>query len=146
MLQQILTEIYERDLGKLKAEIESFPDDQSLWERPGNVPNSAGNLCLHLCGNLQHFFGAVLDHSGYVRDRESEFSRSDVPRRELLDEIDAARRSVTAALSKLTDEDLAADYPIEVFGTPMSTGWFATHLATHLSWHLGQIYYLRRLK
>jgi uncharacterized damage-inducible protein DinB len=145
MLQQILTELYERDLNKLKAEIEMYASEVDLWQKPSSVPNSAGNLCLHLNGNLQHFFGAILGGSDYVRDRDAEFSTTGVPREQMLADIDVTLRVVRSALAKLTDADLAANYPIEVFGKPMTTGWFITHLATHLTWHLGQINYHRQM-
>lgn len=145
MLSGILTELYERDLNKLKAEIELYADEADLWKKPGDVPNSAGNLCLHLNGNLQHFFGSVLGATSYIRDRDSEFSKSYVPRAEMLADIGVTLGVVRSTLAKLTDEDLAAIYPIEVFGKPMTTGWFVMHLATHLTWHLGQINYHRRM-
>ena len=145
MLTDILADLYERDLNKLKAEISLYPDEADLWKKPGTVPNSAGNLCLHLNGNLQHFFGAVLGVTGYVRDRDAEFSSTGVPRDTMLADIDTTLAVVRSTLSKLTDEDLAATYPIEVFGKPMTTGFFLTHLATHLTWHLGQISYHRRM-
>lgn len=145
MLTKILTELYERDLTKLKAEIELYADEADLWKKPGEVPNSAGNLCLHLNGNLQHFLGAVLSDSGYIRDRDAEFSTTDVPRGQMHADIDVTLAVVRSTLSNLTEADLAATYPIEVFGKPMTTGWFIAHLATHLTWHLGQINYHRRI-
>lgn len=143
MLIDALLEIYERDLTKLKAEIAQF-HEADLWKKPGSVPNSAGNLCLHLTGNLKHFFGAVLGDTGYIRDRDAEFSTTGVSRDELLVDIDHTIGVVKQTLFNLSDGDLAANYPIEVFGKPMTTAFFATHLAAHLNWHLGQINYLRR--
>lgn len=145
MLRNVLKEIYERDLANLKAEIGKYENESDLWTVKDGITNSAGNLCLHLAGNLQHFFGAVLGHTGYVRDRDAEFARKDVPKAELLSELDAALESVRTTLNKLTDEDLAKAYPIEVFGHPMTTEYFIVHLATHLTYHLGQINYHRRL-
>ncbi len=145
MLKEILIDLYERDLNKLKAEIELYTNEADLWKKPGDVPNSAGNLCLHLNGNLQHFFGATLGSTGYVRERDAEFSTTGVSRAEMLADIDITLDVVRTALTKLTDDDLAATYPIEVFGKPMTTGWFITHLATHLTWHLGQINYHRQM-
>jgi uncharacterized damage-inducible protein DinB len=145
MLKEILIELYERDLNKLKTEIEQFKNEADLWKTSGDVTNSAGNLCQHLTGNLQHFFGAVLGDSGYVRDREAEFAAKTSTRAELLAEIDAASESVKNTLAKLTDDDFAKTYPIDVFGKPMTTGSFLTHLTTHFNYHLGQINYHRRL-
>lgn len=145
MITEVLLSLYQRDLATLRAEIGKFENEGDLWRAEGEIANSAGNLCLHLCGNLQHFFGTVLGGSGYVRDRDSEFARKDVPRAELHAEIDAAVDSVSSTLAGLTDEDLAKVYPVEVFGHPMTTEFFLVHLATHLNYHLGQINYHRRM-
>jgi uncharacterized damage-inducible protein DinB len=145
MLNEILNELYERDLNKLKEEIEAFPSEESLWKIEDGISNSAGNLCQHLTGNLQHFFGAILGDTGYQRDRDAEFAKKDQTRAELIADIEAARASVKATLSKLTNEDFAKTYPVEVFGKPMTTGSFLTHLTTHFNYHLGQINYHRRL-
>ena len=145
MLNQILTELYERDLNKLKAEIEQYADESDLWKTGGDITNSAGNLCQHLTGNLQHFFGAVLADSGYVRDRDAEFASRNATREELFADIEAARISVRNTLAALTEADFSRTYPIEVFGQPLTTGSFLTHLATHFNYHLGQINYHRRM-
>jgi len=145
MLNQILIDIYRRDLAKLKAEIELYSNEADLWRVDGEIANSAGNLTLHLAGNLRHFFGAVLGDTGYVRDRDREFSEVGVSRADLLAGVDQAAADVIATLEKLTADDLTRTYPIEVFGHPMTTEFFLVHLATHLNYHLGQINYHRRL-
>lgn len=145
MLTKILEELITRDLSTLKREIEQFETEADMWLVRGDIPNSAGNLCLHLVGNLRYFFGTVLASTEYVRDRDREFSNRNVSRAELLAGIDAAAADVSAALRGLTEEDLAENYPIDVFGRPMTTAFFLTHLASHLGYHLGQINYHRRL-
>jgi len=145
MLIDTLEKLYDRDLSKLKEEIGLYADEADLWKTDGQISNSAGNLTLHLIGNLRHFFGAVLGGTGYVRDRDKEFSDGGVSRQELLAGIDQAAADVAATLAKLSDEDLAAKYPLDVFGHPMTTEYFVIHLATHLTYHLGQINYHRRL-
>lgn len=148
MIIETLKDLFARDLTKLKTEIEHYKDDANLWLVDGALPNSGGNLALHLVGNLKHFIGAVLGGSGYVRERDLEFSTKDTPRAELLKMIDETMADVAAGLDKLTPEQLEAEYPITVFADrtePMSTEWFLVHLATHLGYHLGQINYHRRL-
>jgi uncharacterized damage-inducible protein DinB len=145
MLPEVLIEIYDRDLNKLKDEIGLYSNEADLWKVTDGISNSAGNLCLHLTGNLKHFFGAVLGETGYVRDRDLEFSDKSVPRDKMLADIDTTLSVVKDTLAKLSDDELAKTYPIEVFGKPMTTGFFLTHLVTHLNWHLGQVNYHRRL-
>jgi len=142
---ETLTQLFLRDLEKLKTEISSFKDEKNIWKISGEIKNSAGNLCLHLCGNLQHFIGAVLGNSGYIRNRDAEFSRKDVPFRELVAEIELTVKVVQKTLQELKEDDLQKTYPINVLGFEMTTEFFLTHLTTHLNYHLGQINYHRRL-
>jgi uncharacterized damage-inducible protein DinB len=145
MLRKVLAELYERDLDKLKTEIQSYANEEDLWKTTDGISNSGGNLCLHLTGNLKHFFGAVLGNTGFERDRDLEFADKNVSRTEMIADIDATKNVVLSTIAGLTEEDLDKVYPIEVFGKPMTTGFFITHLATHFNYHLGQINYHRRI-
>ena len=145
MITEILSQLYQRDLDKLKIEVGQYASDEQLWSVSDGITNSGGNLALHLVGNLKYFIGAVLGKSGYVRDRDAEFALKSVSQADLLTAIDEASEAVTSTLAKLNADDLAAIYPIEVFGHPMTTEAFLIHLSTHLNYHLGQINYHRRL-
>ena len=145
MLIPILQSLFERDINRLKAEIELYSDEKNLWHVEKDISNSAGNLCLHLIGNLNAFIGAELGKTGYVRQRDLEFSTKDVARNELIEKIEATIEVVKKSLATVTQEQLEADYPIIVFKEKISTGLFLVHLATHLNYHLGQINYHRRL-
>ena len=145
MLKEILLEIYERDLNNLKKEINLYSDETKLWVLKDGVTNSAGNLTLHLIGNLNHFFGATLDNNGFVRDRDSEFSLKNVLREDLNARIDEALAVVKQTLNHLSDADFAKDYPLTFQEKTVKTDFFLVHLATHLTYHLGQINYHRRL-
>jgi hypothetical protein len=137
--------LFERDLKKLESEISLYSDEPSLWRLSGAITNPAGNLCLHLCGNLQHYVGALLGNSGYIRNRPLEFSLNDIPKTKLLAEIKTTRDVVIHTLKNLKDEDLSLTYPEETLGYPMTTHFFLTHLFGHLGYHLGQINYHRRI-
>lgn len=142
---QVLKQLFQRDLNKLKQEISAYQSEQQLWVVEKNIPNSAGNLCLHLVGNLKHFIGKVLGGTDFVRDRPSEFALKDIPKAVLVQQVEETIAVVDASLDKLTEEDLEKEYPIVVFEEKMSTGYFLVHLAMHLSYHLGQVNYHRRL-
>lgn len=145
MLKTTLLEFFERELLKLREEIALYPDERSLWETVGDINNSAGNLCLHLCGNMQHFVGAVLGHSGYVRDRDSEFARKHVPTEELIEGIDTTLRAVKTTLEGLDEAAFTAAYPVDKHGKAVTTDYMLLHLLSHFNYHLGQINYHRRL-
>jgi len=144
-MQEILSRLFLRDLEKLITHITSYKDPSKMWHITGEIKNSAGNLCLYICGNLQHFIGATLGNSGYKRNRDAEFSRKNVSVGELIKEIDKTLEIVTETLKNFEEEKLSEIYPINVFGNEMTTGFFLVHLTTHLNYHLGQINYHRRL-
>jgi len=144
MLTASLAAIYARDLAALRAELEAYPADGDLWRTVPGIANAGGTLALHLSGNLQHFIGAVLGDTGYVRNRDREFSARDLPRAELLQDADAAAAAVAGTLARLTDSDLAKEYPLTVATVRLNTGDFLTHLAVHFAYHLGQLDYHRR--
>ncbi len=139
-----LIELYERDLNRLEKELELTPDEV-LWATHGQISNSPGNLFLHLTGNLQHFIGAVLGKTSFIRDREGEFSKKGLPKSELEAELVATKRAVLDTLPKILPEQLHGNYPIELFGKPMTTQNFLIHLNGHLNYHMGQINYFRRM-
>ena len=145
MTIEILKSLYNRDLQKLKVEIESYQNEESLWKIDKNILNSGGNLCLHLLGNLNTYIGAELGKLGYVRQRDLEFSMKDIPKTELLEKIESLIEIVDSTLATLSEEDLKKDYPTEALGYRMTTGYFLIHLLAHLNYHLGQINYHRRL-
>ncbi len=140
-----LLALYTRDLDKLAEELRLYSSEETVWKVSTGITNSAGNLCLHLCGNLQLFIGTILGNSDYKRNREAEFSSKDIPRKELLSEIERTKSSLTKALATLTPDQLHGQYAVNVFGKPMTTIYFLMHLATHLGYHLGQVNYHRRL-
>jgi len=145
MPTETLIKLFKRDLSKLKEEINSYSSVSNLWQVDGLVSNSAGNLCLHLVGNLNHFIGATLGNTGYIRQRELEFSLKNVPREDMIKQIDDTIVIVTNILKNLTEDDLKKEYRRNPSEDYMTTEYFLSHLAMHLAYHLGQINYHRRL-
>jgi len=134
-----------RELRALDREIAAYPDDASLWQTAPGISNSAGNLALHLAGNLRHFIGFVFGGTQYVRDRDAEFSVRDLSRDELRAIVMTAIEELDDAFEKITDEQLSAEYPLAIFDHRFKASDYLIHLAVHLSYHLGQIDYHRRL-
>ena len=145
MINQPLALIFERDLLKLKEEISLYKDETHLWLVEKSVSNSAGNLALHLIGNLNHFIGAILGNTGYVRERDKEFTDKNIPREKNLADIDATIIMVKNTLLNLSDEVLASQFPEKKQGPEYPTSFILLHLLAHLEYHLGQINYHRRL-
>lgn len=134
-----------RDLTGLIREVEAYPDDNTPWTSIPGIANPGGTLVLHLAGNLQHFIGALLGGSGYRRDREAEFERRGLSRAELVAELRRAIAAVEPVLASLPDARLAEPFPAEIAGKRPTVGRFLTHLSAHLSYHLGQVDYHRRM-
>lgn len=144
-LIETLIRLLERDLDKLVVELKAYRDERSIWMVRGEINNTAGNLCLHLCGNLQHYIGVGLAKTEYKRDREREFSDKNIPRTELLKLVDVTKETVLKALRNFDASLLETEYPLPVFDYQMTHTYFLVHLAGHLNYHLGQINYHRRL-
>lgn len=145
MIKEALIEIFERDLLKLKEEISLYKEENKLWITEKNISNSAGNLILHLIGNLNHFIGATLGKTGYIRERDKEFSVKNISRIDLLESIDGTISIVKATLEDLTLEDFEKDFPLEKHGKIVKIDFMLLHLLSHFEYHLGQINYHRRL-
>lgn len=145
MLRQTLSELFTRDLNALKDEIGKYENEADMWKIAGGVTNSAGNLCLHLIGNINHFFGALIAKNGFVRDRDAEFTSKNVPREQMSESIDRAIEVLREAIDGLSDADLETNFAVQHRDRNVSTLQMLLHLSTHLNYHLGQINYHRRL-
>ena len=145
MVIEILKILFNRDLKRLINEIEEYNNEVDIWKIKGQINNSAGNLCLHLVGNLNTYIGKELGKTNYIRNRELEFSLMNVPRQELIKKVENTLEIINQTLDNLDEKILATEYPILVFVNKTSTEYLLVHLTSHLTYHLGQINYHRRL-
>ena len=137
--------ILNRDLKRLSTEISAFEKEENLWKTTGNISNSAGNLAIHIIGNLNYYVGTKIGDTGYERDRPAEFSMKNIPREQILNQIEETRDIISSVLKNLDDTRLNEEFPEALFGHPMTVGFFLIHLSGHLMYHIGQINYLRRV-
>ncbi len=146
MIVESLRALFRRDLNKLKTEIGLYEKESNIWLLAPGIANTAGNLCLHLVGNLNTFIGAEIGKTGYIRHRDLEFSLKNVPREELISKVEETIKIVDISLSLLTDIDLEKEYTLfKIEGFPHHLGFMLIHLQSHLTYHLGQINYHRRM-
>jgi uncharacterized damage-inducible protein DinB len=130
----------QRDGVKAAAEPLSEAD---FWRKPLDPGNSVGHLVLHLAGNLNHFVGAQLGGSAYVRDREREFTEANPPSKaEALAGLDAAVATFRRVMDGLSAEAMRAPHPEARFGTVAKA---LVHLVAHFALHRGQVSYIVRL-
>lgn len=145
MIVQLLKELFERDLNKMIAEINSYQNEKQMWELRGDVLNSGGNLCLHIVGNLNHFIGATLGNTGYIRERDAEFNSKNIARQLIVTQLNQTIEMVKNTFDNLKDDDLAKIYPINKWEKEWTTLQLLLHLYSHLNYHLGQLNYHRRI-
>lgn len=147
LLRDAVLVMLRRDLRSLDNEIAAYPDDESLWLTPPGISNSAGNLVLHLAGNLRHFVGHLLGGTDYVRNRDAEFSARGLSREVLRAEILKTSNEIESALESMPLSRLSDAFPATLGQPPRTvrTSDWLVHLATHLTYHVGQIDYHRRL-
>lgn len=135
----------DKDILQLKKEIELYQDEDRIWVIDQAIANSAGNLTLHLIGNLNGYIGAPIGKTGYIRNRPAEFSDKGILKAELVRQLDETREVVKKALDLLSDDVLTQEFPIAAGDKKVSYSFMLTMLSTHLSYHLGQVNYHRRL-
>jgi hypothetical protein len=143
-MSSTLAEFYERDIRKLIEEVNLFRDEKNLWRTQGSVKNSSGNLVLHIVGGLNHLIGATLAKTRYVRDRDQEFIRKGVERKDLVAQLEELIPMISKTVNALTPEQMEAEYPIFFDKPKTSVSYVLVQLLLHLNYHLGQVNYLRR--
>lgn len=140
-----LAALFDRDLSKVLQQLQAFPDQELLWRCAPGISNSAGNLILHLDGNLREYVGRLLGGLPYQRVRDQEFTSRGVAADAMAARIEEVRQLVPTIIRQLSTEQLSAKFPEDPLGIPMSTQQYLIHLIAHLNYHLGQIDYLRRV-
>ena len=140
-----ITTFFERDLDKLKEEINLFKNEDDIWKIKPGITNPAGNLVTHLLGNLNHFIGKTLGHTDYVRKRDEEFSVKNIPREKLISDINSLKETIKNTLSHLSEEDLKKEFPVKIQEQTFTTQNMLIYLLAHFNYHLGQVNYLRRM-
>lgn len=145
MLNDVLTGFYERDLRKLIAEVNLFKTEDDLWRTQGTVKNPAGNLVLHLIGGLNHLIGATLAKSGYIRNRNEEFSSKGVKKEELVTGLEELILLINRTINNLSPEQMEAEFPIFFDKPHTCVSYVLVQLLVHLNYHLGQVNYIRRV-
>ena len=145
-MKNSLIQLFIREIEKLQKEIQLYSNEEIFWKIDNDIKNSAGNLAIHLIGNLNHFIGATLGKSGYIRQRDKEFNDKNIPRKLILEHLEEVKGTIEQVIQQLSENDLNDEYQINVFKREsMSTEYFLIHLYGHLNYHLGQINYHRRL-
>ncbi len=144
MNAEYYNEVFQRELQQLHREVNAYEVEEWLWTKLPGIRNAGGNLCLHLIGNLNHFIGAALGKTGYVRNREAEFATTGLTKHELLVLLHETQAMIQMILPKLNETDLNKEFPFD-FSGKHSTRWYLNQFVLHFNYHLGQLNYHRRI-
>jgi hypothetical protein len=132
-----------RDYGKRVRDLSEKLSEQEFWTKPYPYGNSVGHLALHIIGNLNHYIGAHIAQTGYVRDRDREFTESDPPpKEEVVRRVDEVVELVAKTIEGQTTDSWTAGY--NAIGMESANNRFMAFLrcAAHFQHHIGQMIYL----
>ena len=132
-----------QDFGRRVYTLAEPLSEEQFWRKPYSYGNSFGHLTLHLIGNLNYYIGAQIANTGYVREREREFTeRNPPPKQDALRQLDEAVGLVVRTLEAQTAETWSQEY--QAVGADYSKNRFSIFLrcAAHFHHHLGQMIYL----
>jgi hypothetical protein len=144
MTAQDLKFLYARELDNLHKEISDYTDENKIWTVKGDIKNTAGNLCLHLLGNLNHFIGTQIGNTGFIRNRDEEFAAKNISKEKLLKEIEDTKAMIEKVLGNTDEAAMQKEFPADFLGK-RSTEFYLNYFFGHFMYHLGQINYHRRL-
>src|SRR5262245_15865979 len=120
-------------------------NEEEIWWRPNAASNAAGNIVLHLCGNIRQWIMSGLGGAKDVRERDKEFAeRGPIPRRLLIAQLKKTVQEAQKTIAALSAEAFAREYVIQ--GYRVSGLVAASSVAEHFSYHAGQIIYLTKMK
>lgn len=119
--------------------------EKEIWWRPNAASNSAGNIVLHLCGNIRQWIISGLGGAPDVRERDKEFSeRGPLPRRVLISQLTKTVSEACEIIGAVGPQTLSQEFSIQGY---RSSGLAAiARVYEHFAYHTGQIIYLTKLK
>jgi hypothetical protein len=119
--------------------------EEEIWWRPNSSSNSAGNLILHLCGNVRQWIISGLGGIEDKRERDREFSeRGPISRQALIKQLRRTIRDACLVIARLSEDSLSKKYEIQGYHVAGLDAAF--RVAEHFGYHTGQIIYITKLK
>lgn len=147
-LSDSLREAFAHEFRSRSAELHRWVDplsDEQFWQNPFSHGNSVGHLVLHLTGNLSYYIGAQIAHSGYIRNRDLEFTESSRPQKaEVLQRFDDTISLVISTIEGQSESDWVEPYTAERDTVSKNRLMLFLRCASHLYHHIGQIIYIAR--
>lgn len=118
---------------------------EQFWRNPYGYGNSVGHLVLHLTGNLSYYIGTRIAETGYIRNRDLEFTETrKLPKDEVLKKFDDTVAMVANTIRKQRPEDWMKAYSAERESEAKERFMILLRCAGHAYHHVGQIVYLSK--
>jgi DinB family protein len=131
------------ELAERVRELAAPLTDEQFWRKPYPYGNSFAHLVLHLTGNLSYYIGAEIGNTGYVRNRDREFSETErPPKQEVMRRFDAAVEVVQKTIGAQRADDWGRDYSALREEDALDRFGIFLRCATHLHLHIGQMIFL----
>ena len=147
-LTQIISTAFAGEYRMRAAELHKWVDplsEEQFWRNPYSYGNSVGHLVLHLTGNLSYYIGARIAETGYVRNRDLEFTESRRPAKaDVLRKFDETIAMVIATIERQSQSDWTLPYSAEREPEAQDRFTAVLRCAVHFYHHVGQINYLCR--
>ena len=119
--------------------------EQEIWWRPNAASNAAGNIVLHLCGNVRQWIISGLGGAPDMRARDREFAElGPIPRRVLIKQLRKTVEEACQTIDGISAQTLSREFDIQ--GYRVSGLIAIAHVCEHFSYHAGQIIYLTKLR
>ena len=144
LLESLLFRMDEKTEMILKC-LDMLSEDE-LWKRPNEASNSAGNLILHLCGNITQYIISALGEKEDIRERDLEFStRGGMSKDLLIDKLSYVLKETREVMLSRTPEQWLSEYKVQ--GFLLSGIGIAVHVVEHYAYHTGQLaFWTKQLK
>jgi uncharacterized damage-inducible protein DinB len=118
---------------------------EQFWHNPFSYGNSVGHLILHMTGNLNYYIGASVAGTGYLRNRDREFTETERPdKTKVMQAFDQAMAMVLATIKKQKPEDWMAAYSAEREPEARERFMIFLRCAGHAYHHVGQLIFLSK--
>ena len=140
LIKETKRRLFEEGVVRIKKSL-SLMTEAQIWHRPNENSNSAGNLVLHLCGNVRQWLLTGLGKNPDIRTRQAEFDeKGPIATKALLEKLDQVMKEVDEMLDSLKPEDLTATHLVQ--GYQENGVSILVHVVEHFSYHVGQITYI----
>jgi uncharacterized damage-inducible protein DinB len=118
--------------------------EEEIWRRPNSASNTAGNVVLHLCGNVRQWVTSGIGGDADLRERDKEFAETGpIERQELIENLKSTVEEALETIDRVPVERFARELDIQGYRV---TGMIAlARVYAHFSYHAGQIIYLTKL-